>query len=539
LGIFFSICVATTGLFLFVDSIPALKSIEPKEAKHNASITSTGVFFLGATLTKLVVPLLASSDFLVMTIVAVVYMFIFAAFLLFWNSLVWKKYKRACKTMSNVDHVRLRNKYNRITNSIVLLALLIGIDGADIMFLLNLLLSFLSEIVMLLAMLLTEFSKLTFSLLKILRKESGRFELYLQTKKLKNFDDWLWSLPSYSGKFLKGVPLLLFGFVGCFPFIFLSYQIDFFHLDLVLLLGMTIFSIPGFVSILAVRIPWRIGKGSGPKWRKRLMILSFALPACVIIIGYVFPNLAFDLAFPPSILFCIVLFIGLPLLYATTCAEHDDYEGTLKWFRILGISPLPVFAIANLEAARTSLLTGNDFLGALLLGILASLFGTSVFNLLMHYTLVTQFEEGWKELDGKQVDYWLHKIFDPGLNFDTFISIVGIGALQGFLNLIILGILGNGFAIFLNMFISFAVGFGIGWILQHRSEKRYWGSIWIASFHISSSFLSMLFTVFVAMMERQISLIQWLIIMIDLFVFAGIWAAPIGTITALLILRHK
>ena len=532
-GIFSSICVATLGLFFLVETLSVLKKIEPNEARHMTVITSVGLFFIVAILTKLVIPFIASNDFSGGLLIAVIYFSLFLAFLWLWNRTVWKKYKQVFKTRTDES----RNKYNRVTNSIVLLVVLVGIDGADIMFLVNLLVSFLSEILKLLAMLLAELSKVITFLSKKLRNDGWKLHLRLLKKELKDLDDWLWSLPSYSGRFLKGVPLLLFAFVGCLPFIFYSYQVDFLHFNPTPLLGMAIFSIPGIIAVLAVRIPWRVGKGRGPSLRKRLFILSFAFPTCIIILGYVFPDLTFDLLMPPSILLCITAFIGLPLLYATSYAEQDDYEGTVKWFRILGISPLPVFAVALIEAAFSSSLTGNSFWMALVISICASFFATSIFNLIIrHYALTTLFEEYWKELEGKKVDSWINRIHDPGLNFDTFISVVGIGALQSLLNLVVIGI-GSSLTIVLNAVISFALGFIVGWVLQYKSTKGYMASIWITSFHISSCFLFMLLMILIGA-GFQRSLTQWLFAISQLIIFTAIWAIPIGTFLSWLSVRH-
>lgn len=531
LGTSVALVTSAFGLFIFLErlNVPTLRTETALREKHFHSINGILFFLIGATLTKLLFPFFINSeDFLVSFVCAATFVLVLLLVIKVWDDTVLKKHKLLVK--GSVD-LRAKIDYDRVTNSICLLCLFVSIDGADLMYLLNLLVSFSHEMALVTKSIKSVILRMAHSIWKE-RKSKTETETFAHAR--KDIDDRLWTRPFHSRTLSRGVPLLTFSFVACLPFVVISYQIDLLKLNFVLLLTMIALSAPGLVAILLVEPPWRIGKGRGIKSRNKILAFSFLPPILVSIAVsfFSFPNLSLPI---PALFFTLITgVVGLPLLRGLINMEQLDYEGAIMWIKTLGFGIFSLLLFVDVYAQWISQGFQGFSQASFVFLTCIVLFICSIFFRMVVHILYVQFIEGYKEAEKRDVDKWINVIFVPGLNIETFASTIGFGSLLGIFCLI-------GFAFFgwacilLNALMSLAFGFVVGEMLQKRSDRGMRGALSIALFEILGCTVSnaiYFLSLFPTSLNSLNSFFHALPTLSFLLLTSAFWTIPIGTILA-------
>jgi hypothetical protein len=531
LGAIVALPVSVFGVFLFLETLkmPILRTETGLEDKHYHSINGACFFLIGGSLTQLLIPFLIekNQDFQLSVAFAVAYVSFLLVTYKVVDSTVLKKHTLIAKGAN----LEAKTKQDRAVNSACLLCLFLSIDGANLMYLLNLVLSFSHEIGSLAKSLKLSIMKMAHS---VQEKEVSR----THAKIFKDFDDRLWKR-SFYGKTHTAVPLLAFSFFGALPFAIISYRIDLFNVNFVLLLTMIALSMPGLVSVLAVDPPWRIGRGRGRQVRNRLIMLSLLPPIVFTLTTLVFSFPRIVLPLPAWVFTLLTCLVGLPLLQGLTCMEKCDYNGSIKWMKK---ASLGLFCLILLACTYAQVIW-SGFRGVLqpsfiILSCLALFLSSALFRVFMQ-TLYTQFIEGYKEAENREVDKWINLILVPGLNIETFASTIGLGSLLGIIYLVVIALLGWA-GVIVNALISISFGIAAGEMLQRKTDKGIHGAFSIALFEILGSTVSLVAIFLSVRVSAGSEEIAQTLQTLGLLIFqSGFWAIPIGTVLASRIARKQ
>jgi hypothetical protein len=520
-GAFVALMIGTFGLFLFLETlnVPKLRTEDGLEEKHFHSACGILFFLIGATVTKILFPfLITCEDFLLCFVAAVAYISILFVVYRAWDVTVWKRHKLVAKGSVNLQ---AKIEYDRVTNSTALLCLFLSIDGADLMYLLNFLVSFSHEIAL-------TAKSVKLAILRMTRS-IRRGKLRSNTRIFKDIDDRLWKRPFYSKKLTAGVPLLTFSFIACLPSALISYQINLFNVNYVLLVIMIALSAPGLVAVLVVEPPWRIGRGRGRKFRNRILAISFLPPILVSIthLLFSFPNLSLPL--PAWIFTMLTGVLGLPLLQGLTSMEENHYGQAIRWMKTVAFGAFSILLVVGVYGYGNSQGFQGFFQPPFVFFCCIVLFMCSAIFWFLLQSLYVQFIEGYKEIEGRQVDNWVDMILVPGLNIETFASTIGFGCLLGIVCLAVFAFFGWR-GIVLNALVSLTFGFVAGKLLQKRSDRGMRGALSIALFEIlgcTVSIIAFFLSLFVVSLDSFVNALPSL----GFLLFASaFWTIPIGTI---------
>jgi len=529
LGAIVALCVSTFGVFLFLETLkmPVLGEGMGFEDRHYHSVNGACFFLIGGSVTQLLFPFLEKTqDFQISVAFAVAYVLFLLVIYKVLDSMVWKKHKLLAKRAN----LEAKIKQDRVSNSACLLCLFVSIDGANLMYLLNLVFSFSHEIALLAKFLKSSLTKMA-HLVQVKNVSS------IQTKVFKDFDDRLWKR-SFYGKTLTEVPLLTFSFIGALPFVLISYEIDLFNFNFVLFFAMIALSAPGLVSVLAVDPPWRIGKGRGRQVRNRLIIVSLLPPFVITFTTIVFSFPAIILPIPAWIFTLITCLVGLPLLQGLTCMEKYEYDGSIKWMKRTGLGIFCLILLICAYAQIADSRFGGSLQPSFAITFCLALFFSSALYRVFIGTLYTQFIEGYKETEKREVDRWINLILVPGLNVETFASTIGQGCLLGIIYLVVIARCAWE-GVIINTLISILFGIAAGEMLQRKTDKGIRGALSIAFFEILGSTVSLALFLSVSVSAWSWDFVQTLQVLSLLIAQSGLWAIPIGTVFASQIARKQ
>lgn len=497
LGIIVSILAASLALFYFVKSLRVSKRVTgirvPSE-DHFVSYTCALVFGFSNFISKLLIPFFISSDDVIMSagILLTSAIITYMAFRIVWiRSGHRDRFQQQPATQKELEK---GDTLERTANGIVVLSVLSGLDGADLMLLISLVVFFLSEIYGLI----NTISENTLKVLGFFQEVIVKHRIDLHKiihhlaqdlKKIgtKDFDTMFWNRAFHLMQYKKGLAFLVFSFTGSLPLVFFSWAIDFFNFKPEYLVGLFLLTVPSVASFALVRIPVKIASHQREKWRRRLLALSLVLSILGILVVIFYPNIVPLIGHATgtgeqnrlrvgaaTLLSLFPVFLGLPIFFGISRSEVNDISGFVKWLKIAGFAPFPLMIVLDFVSFFYSSVDTTLFLFFLYISFLVGAF----FYIFMSYV-------AWSALHDFRARYRLDisqlilRLFNPGPNLITLVSSSTIGtSIFVILQMppffywgtqeILIG--------------SLAFSFMIGLILQYPSYKGIKASIWIAIF---------------------------------------------------------
>lgn len=408
-----SLTLASIGIYLFVLSLnPSTRVLRVADASRDrfVALACTLTFLLSGMASNLVFPALIETNLtgglLVFFIFLTFAVLIYAAFRILQRIFYWDKLFTNIRSVSDFSR---RDKYERVTNAMILTSAFLGLDSADI----------------------TNALAMGTAALTLVASKMARIFRRAEKPLALNLDDKLWERAFHVLQYRQGLAFLSVAFTSGLPFLFYSHSIDLLALDWSQVFGLLIFTAPAVAGLFLIRLPVRVNRITKSKLRRWLVPASFALPALGVVFAYyssiLLPKelkavsgtgvgLAWLLASAP-------FFYGFPVFKAISCSEADDFDGFVRWCRILALAPSPIIGILIVMQPPS----GAFNLSFLLLdaGLVATL--TSGFYVLMSY-VVAGAVLSWEKRYNMRLDDLLQQFAGPHNSF-FFLAALGLGML--------------------------------------------------------------------------------------------------------------
>jgi len=331
----FSLSLACLGIYLLVlsldPSIRVLKVADPIRDRFVASSCSLAFLLVGGTV-NLFFPAFVEIGWRETLIVLGVFLIfvasICALFQAFSRKFRWGKLFTDIRAVSDFEK---RNRYERVTNAMLLTSVFLALDGADLT----------NALAMVVAALTWVASRAP----SVLGKK--------QKLGVLDMDDELWQRAFHVVQYPRGLSFLALAFFAGIPLLFYSYSIDLLALDLNQVFGLLVFSFPAVVSLLLIRPPGKLSRGARAKLREWLIPVSFAVPALGVVLtpGWLallpkvgVQSVAHGVALA-WVLASFPFFIGLPLFKSIWNAEVNNFDGFVRWMGVFGLAPFPIVVI--------------------------------------------------------------------------------------------------------------------------------------------------------------------------------------------------
>jgi len=405
----FSLGLACLGIYFFVlsldPSIRVLKVADPMRDRFVASSCSLVFLFVGGTV-NLVFPAFLGANWTETVILLCVFLvFALSTYALsqaFSRKFRWGKLFTGIRAVTDFEK---RDRYERVTNAMLLTSVFLALDGADLT----------NALGMVVAALTWAASKTT----SILGKT--------QKPAVLDLGDELWKRAFHVVQYRQGLSFLALAFVAGVPFLFYSHSIDLLALDLNQVFGLLMFSFPAVVSLLLIRPPGRLSTGTRAKLREWLIPLSFVIPGLGVILtsGWLallpsvnVQNEAHGVAFA-WLLASFPFFVGFPLFKGIWHAEVNSYEGFARWMGVFGLAPFPIVVIMMMLMGEFS-----ASLVVLYCAVASAL--TSGFYLFVSY-VVARAMHAWEKRLSMQLDDFARILSGPRNAF-LLLAATGIGA---------------------------------------------------------------------------------------------------------------
>ena len=331
----FSLSLACLGIYFLVlslnPSIRVLKVADPMRDRFVASSCSLGFLLVGGTVNLFVPAFLEAGWTETLILFGVFLLFVASIYVLFQafsRKFRWGKLFTDIRAISDFEK---RDRYERVTNAMILTSVFLALDGAD-----------LTNALAMIVAALTWVASRTASVLGKKQKSS-----------VLDVDDELWQRAFHVVQYRQGLSFLALAFFAGIPLLFYSYSIDLLALDLNQVFGLFVFSFPALVSVLLIRPPAKLSRRARGKLREWLIPVSFTVPALGVILtpGWLalLPKVGVQseahgvaLAW---VLASFPFFIGLPLFKSIWHAEVNDFDGFVRWMGVFGLAPFPVLVV--------------------------------------------------------------------------------------------------------------------------------------------------------------------------------------------------
>jgi hypothetical protein len=331
----FSLSLACLGIYFLVlslnPSIRVLKVADPMRDRFVASSCSLGFLLVGGTVNLFVPAFLEASWTETLILFGVFLFFVASTYVLlqaFSRRFRWGEQFTDIRAVSDFEK---RDRYERVTNAMLLTSVFLALDGADLTNVLAMVVAALTWVVSRTALVLGK----------------------TQKPGVLNVDDELWQRAFHVMQYRQGLSFLALAFFAGVPLLFYSYSIDLLALDLNQVFGLFVFSFPAVASLLLIRPPGKLSRGARAKLRKWLIPVSFAVPALGVILtpGWLglLPRVGVQseahgvaLAW---VLASFPFFMGLPLFKSIWHAEVNNFGGFVRWMGVFGLAPFPIVVI--------------------------------------------------------------------------------------------------------------------------------------------------------------------------------------------------
>lgn len=404
----FSLGLACLGIYFLVlsldPSIRVLKVADPMRDRFVATSCSLLFLFVGGTV-NLIFPALLEADWTeTVTLLCVFFFFALSIYVL--SQLIsrkfrWGKLFTGIRALSDFEK---RNRYERVTNAMLLTSVFLALDGADL--------------TNALGMVVTALSWAASKMSSILGKTRRSVVLEL--------DDELWQRTFYVVQYRQGLSFLALAFVAGVPFLLYSHSIDLLALDWNQVFGLFLFSFPAVVSLLLIRPPGKLRSGTRAKLREWLIPVSFAVPALGVILtpGWLalLPRVnvqseAHGVALA-WLLASFPFFVGFPLFKGIWHAEVNNFDGFVRWMGVFGLAPFPILVIMMM-------LMGDFSASLLVLYCAEALALASGFYVFVSY-VVARAMNTWEIRLGMRLDDFARTLSGPRNAF-LLLAAMGIG----------------------------------------------------------------------------------------------------------------
>lgn len=490
IGVIISILIASLAMFFFIRSLNIyqyITGIKSPTEDNFVSYTCSIMFLFSNYLSKLLFPFLISPTSLGVTIGFLLISAVLC-YLIFW--IIWvrtghkEKYLHPSTNLERTRGVILE----RTINGFIILAVLSGLDGADLMFLLFLIVSFLSGIYSLIKTLIACVKiSITILLQWIIQQKieltNLRNQLIQKIREVKAKDledDLFWDRAFHLIQYREGLAFLVFAFIGSLPLTFFSWAIDFFHFRFEYMIGLLLLVFPAITSFLLVT--------KTTKYRERnllILILSFIPPLMSIVVVSIYPDIVPVIGVAVNVveqnrlrvgtatlLTLLPLFVGIPMLFSISSGEANDYYGFIKWGKIGGFSVFPLFAVLFSVSYFYIDLTITT---VVLLLYIAFIIGAS-FYVFISFAMLGALN-AWRSQSNLEITSLRSQLFNPGFNVMTVIPSAAIGISMF---LVQITFITNFIMVFL---VVFTLSLIVGLLIQFPvTNSKFWTCLWYSSF---------------------------------------------------------
>lgn len=524
-GVSVSILAASVALYFFIKSLKVSKRIMgimlPSEDWF-VSCTCALMFGFSNFISKFMIPFFISSND---TITSASMLLISATVTYLAFRAIWIRSghrDRYNQKPISQDKGKKEDVLQRTQNGLVILSVLSGLDGADLMLLIQLIVFFLSDIYGLINVITKNIILISKLLLqKLVRKRSITLREIVQHLaqdlkmiKIKNFEELFWNRAFYLIRYKRGLAFLVFSFVGSLPLIFFSWSIDLFNFKPNYLIGLTLLTIPSVAAFALVRMPMKIVPRDREKWRVRILIISLIPSLLAILIAAEHPKIIplmsestesigiEQIRLKVGVAALLALFpvlLGLPIFFAINSSEVGRVADFVKWSKIAGFAPFFLMVCLMFVSNFYSSMGISAFLLFLYISFIV---GASFYLFICYVTLSALYN--FQARYNIDISSLVLRLFNPGPNLTTVVPSLVLGMsvfivleMPPFFHWRIEQIL----------FVSLALSLLIGSLLQYPSFKGILGSLWISLFAIISYLLSLFFFAFSISLNYLIQII--------------------------------
>jgi len=336
-----------------------------------------------------------------------------------------------------LNDARLRDRYERLGNSVIVTSTFLAIDAPDLMLIISaivfsskLVASGVSRSLVGLHSVLLSFNSQT-------RKVSRQLWRLSRRVQILNLEEALWNRVLYVTHYKRGLSYLLLALAAGVSAIVYSYCIDFLSPNMGKLAVFLLLALPGVVAVYALKLPKGLvstAKEAG-RLRQVLIISSLTTPIVAIPLVYIEPHLVgyngmanfSDLEFTGQFygfvwLAIIPIVIALPLYSMIAAVEFEDYHSFIGRARLFAISP----ALAtSLMAASAVLVSNLSFPSSLVIFVLYVSVACYFYPFIIF--LAIRILRDVEHRTAKPMQQWIDKIRGP--RWSSELLAVGLGSI--------------------------------------------------------------------------------------------------------------
>lgn len=430
-GMIISMLLVCIALFIFINSLDITGRVLKRTVKKQnylISFVSALIFGFANLITKVIIPWAWSA-----TIAAVIGLFasVFTMYGLFRLALRLGKESAFLESLS--DDLETKANFERVRNSMILFCVFLGLDGMDIMLLIQMIVIPLKRVYEIYSTV----RAFLVSMIRWIRSCQARLHskrklinvinvtLFLQDVKYYrsafDFDRLVWTRVFSVLKRKENLGYMFMIFVCGFPLLFFSYSIDFLN-----------FNIKYAISLLLLMIPaiWSFQNLKNPHKGGSVVYIIISLGTTILI--YLFPDfspiyvelIASQAGFTDarasavSLTTAVSLFsliIGMPFFKMLVSVEREDLDGFVKWGKLAGFSPIPLVVLTTVVK---SVLGEYTMLYSVTL-FWFTLIAATYFYLLMLFVIVESLKSFKKSYRVKEVTPYIRRIFDSKPRMQT------------------------------------------------------------------------------------------------------------------------
>jgi hypothetical protein len=509
-GVISSVSVAAVALYFFIKSLRVstrLRKIRLPSENRFISYTCALMFGFANFISKFVIPFYVSTD----DAITSVWILLLSGLLTYLVFLVIEiktghRDRYSHQPLSR-DVGKREDTLLRTENGLVLLSALAGLDGADLMLAIQLIIFFFSEILGLIKIA----TKNVIVSLELIRKLVAKPNLNLRgiirhvvldwkKTKSKDTDKIFWDRAFYLIRYKKGLAFLIFSCTASLPLVFFSWTIDFFNFKPYYLVGLVLLTIPSVTSLALVRIPSKIVSHHREKWRRRILLLCMIPSVLAILMAVRCPNIIplisrqTNVAWleqmrlkvgEAALLSLFPVFLGIPIFFGVASSEVDRTSDFVKWFRVAGFMPFFLMICLAVVGYFYSNMNVGDFLFFLYVSYLVGAF----FYIFMCYVTFSALHSFHKRYD-LNISSLILRLFNAGPNLTTAIPSLALGVgIFVVLEIPPLFLWKTEQILFVSLILTFAYGS----LIQYPNSNGIRGSVWISSFAIIAYILASFF----------------------------------------------
>jgi hypothetical protein len=520
-GTLVSVAVSSVAVFLMITSLEISKRVlgeaSVSQDFYGASV-STLAYGLANSASKILVPAISEADLSrSVNLLAMWMVIVLDSYVILKVVQSETRSEDFFRLASDLEQLKKREVYERVSNGAILLSALSGLDGADLMFIVELVVAFSAEVYAVFHALFATCHSINRNLHSLLQgtapvRSSDISETSRRPETI-DADDLFWARIFSLIQYKQGLPFLFMSFMTGLPLLVVSYAIDILDMRIEYLVGLCLFLAPSVVFFLLAGAP-----ADEPQHRQRYRTLAvglaFIIPILSVAAAFFYPSIVppvvtgSDLSQRQSSIGVAILMtitpvlVGVPLFRCISLGDQDDFEGFVRWGRIAGVSVFPVMLLLIL--ANSSFAGIN--LSYLVLSSYVALSVTSWFYMGMCHVLVVQLES-WERRHNIRLDRYIATIFNPGANTTTLFPSCGSG-MTLFLLVFFLTPYASVLAVSWQTYLaSFILTLITSLVLELKSRGRSIGGLWIG-FFIASSFCLSYSLLFLTFLPFELFL-QW------------------------------